>query len=570
MIDIKEENRAFFWASVFIHSLSCAGIDNIVISPGSRSTPLTLAAADCSNIKTHVILDERSAAFFALGIGKATKKPAALICTSGTSVANYYPAVIEARMSSVPLLVLTADRPPHLRNTGANQAIDQRHIFGKYPVFYHDVIEPVMDNKKLSQLADLATASITKAIKNQGPVHLNFPFSKPLEPEPNFISSAAEKIEPFLLESAPFSMDDQAKQHSFGIDIHKKIRRAKRPLIIIGQLASQSNLSAIFKLSEQLNAPVLSESGFINSDSTIEGFEGFLRNKTARAQLEPDLILRFGRQPASKSVLLAVKTWSPNDHIYFLDSDQQVDIDSATTMFRNWNGNLFEMADLASAGDQWIKQWKSTEEKYVETSEKYVERCAALTDGHVYHRLVPQIPSDWFVFVSNSFPARDRSMFSRWKDQPCFSNRGASGIDGITSTAMGISTGLDRPGILFTGDLAFLHDTNALLNAKKINQPLVIVVINNSGGSIFRMLPVAEHGEYFSRYFETPQQVDIQALTASYGTYSTTVDNIDDLQRINLKELVAESETNVVVLECRTDPDASMELRNKLWGLHED
>lgn len=568
MIDIKKENRAFFWASVFIHSLSRTGVQHVVISPGSRSTPLTLAAAACTSITTHVILDERSAAFFALGISKATKKPAALICTSGTAVANYYPAVIEACMSSVPLLLLTADRPPHLHNTGANQAIDQRRIFGKYPVFFYDVSEPVMNPKKLGRLADLATTSVNKALKNQGPAHLNFPFSKPLEPEPDFISLAGEMTEPFLSDPALFSGGDRAQKKSFRKDLQQKIQRAKKPLIIIGQLASKSTLAAIFKLAEALNAPALSESGFIYSNSAIQGFEGFLRNETVQAQLEPDLILRFGRQPASKSLLLAVKTWAPNDHFYFSDSDQQVDIDSATTEFHKWNGNFIEIPALAPADERWINQWKSTEKKYIESSKKYIEEFSDLTDGHVYHHLVPQIPGDWFVFVSNSFPARDRSMFGRWKNQPCFSNRGASGIDGITSTAMGISTGLSRPGILFTGDLAFLHDTNALLNAKKINQPLVIVVINNSGGSIFRMLPIAEHDKYFPRYFETPQKANIQALAESYGIHSIKVYSMDDLEGVSLEEIVINSVTNVVVLECQTDPAVSMELRNKLWGLH--
>ena len=567
MIDIDEKNRAFFWASVFIRTLQRAGVRHVIISPGSRSTPLTLAAAACDQIQTHVMLDERSAAFFALGIGKATDNPAALICTSGTAVANYYPAVIEARMSNTPLLLLTADRPLHLRNTGANQAIDQQNIFGKYPVFFRDVSEPVLNNKKLKQLASLARKAVASAQNNQGPGHLNFPFSKPLEPESAFISSVDEIIAPFIPDESGSPARYQKDENSFNEKVVAKIQSAKRPLIIVGQLAPKSHLSVIFELAKKLNAPVLSETGYKNTDNAIQGFEGFLRNRAVQNRLKPDAILRFGRQPASKSILLAVKNWKIDNHFYFSDSDQQVDIANTTTGFSSWNGREFKISLTNGNGQNWLNQWKEAEQNYLEKSGKVLAEYGALTDGHVYHHIVPQIPENWFVFASNSFPARDRSMFGQWKDQLFFSNRGTSGIDGITSTAMGVTAGLDRPGILFTGDLAFLHDTNALLNAKKIDQPLLVVVINNSGGSIFRMLPIAKHKKYFEPYFETPQQANINTLATSYGTSCQTVNTIRKLQNIKIADLTPGAAANLSILECQTDPKISMELRNRLWSL---
>lgn len=565
MTDIKSENKAFFWASVFLQSLQQAGVSHAVISPGSRSTPLTLAAATLPEIKTHVVLDERSAAFFALGIGKATKQPAALICTSGTAVANYFPAVIESRMSGVPLLCLTSDRPAHLRSTGANQAIDQLNIFGSYPVFFHDVGEPVMKRDDLNRLSTLAAEAVFYATDQQGPVHINFPFSKPLEPEPSFLDSSRKNRKEFIADSTGVFQQEQKPAFQFDDDTLHKLQSSDQPLIIAGQLAAKSSLKAIFSLAHTLNAPVLSEQGVEDPGYTIQGFEGFLRNENHRNQLEPDFILRFGRQPASKSLLQAIERWQPHHHIYLADSFQQVDVKDTTTHFTEWNGKPFNTDDITLKKKDWLQKWKRTERTYFKQSEQFLEKSTVLTDGHVYHYLVPQIPDGWFICISNSFPARDHSMFGQWSTQKTFTNRGASGIDGITSTAMGINAGLDQPGILFTGDLAFLHDTNALLNAQKLKQPLVVVVINNNGGSIFRMLPIADHSDYFLPYFETPQKADITALSKSYGVITKLIGDLDALKEIDLLNLVSEAGSKLTILECQTDPDASMRLRKKIW-----
>jgi 2-succinyl-5-enolpyruvyl-6-hydroxy-3-cyclohexene-1-carboxylate synthase len=184
---VKKQDRAFFWATTFLRELHACGVSQLVISPGSRSTPLTIAAYAHPGLKTHVVLDERSAAFMALGMGKSQGKPAGLVCTSGTAAANYYPAIIEARHSGVPLLVLTADRPPHLRNIGASQAIDQVKLFGDYPVFFHEAGEPVLEQQDVNRLKSVAAQSVSASLNRKGPVHINFPFRKPLEPDPGFV-----------------------------------------------------------------------------------------------------------------------------------------------------------------------------------------------------------------------------------------------------------------------------------------------------------------------------------------------------------------------------------------------
>lgn len=563
MIELENENRAFAWANTFLRSLRQCGLRHCIISPGSRSTPLTMAAAANPGLQKQVVLDERSAAFLAMGIGKATGTPAALICTSGTAVANYFPAVIEARMSGVPLLLLTADRPPHLRHSGANQTIDQQRIFGNYPVFYHEMGEPVMKEEDFESLHGIARQAFNSARSQPGPAHLNFPFRKPLEPRAEYIRQAAEKnrsIEP----DRPTPAIRPGHRLTFTDAEHQLIARAERPLIICGQLARKDAIHHIFEWAGRLRVPVLSEQGYPDLTPAIQGFEGFLRRPEHRKNLRPDLILRFGRQPASKSLQQAVKEWKGVSHLYFADIPPHADMARATTHTIEWSSRPLDGAAFEPLALSWLQQWQHVERAYCYESEQLLANCPSLTDGHIYHRLSGAVPKSWFLFFSNSFPVRDRSMFGRWNENTVFTNRGASGIDGIISTAMGINMGLNRPGAAFIGDLAFLHDSNALLNHRQLKQPLLLVVINNGGGSIFRMLPIAEHNEYFEPYFETPQQIDIQCLASAHEIPYQSVTDPDGLEQFDFKTY---TEGGIHLLECKTDPDTSMNVRRTLWGI---
>jgi 2-succinyl-5-enolpyruvyl-6-hydroxy-3-cyclohexene-1-carboxylate synthase len=525
-----------------------------------------MAAAALPKIRKHVILDERSAAFVALGIGKATNHPAALICTSGTAVANYYPAVIEARKSGVPMLLLTADRPAHLHNSGANQTINQRKILGEYPIFFHDLGESFTKETDINHLKKLAGQAFQNSQNRHGPAHLNFPFRKPLEPTKEFVETITDKNKNLPDEPPAKFPADTIKSFRFDDDLLYDVQTTEQPLIIVGQLAPGTPLKHIFWLAEWLEAPVLTEQGITEPDYAIQGFEGFLRNEQNQAQLEPDLILRFGRQPASKSLLKAISRWQPKRHIHFSDIEQISDIAHTTTDFINWNGKYFNTHKFTEKSRPWLQKWKEVEKNYVDKSATTIADYSSLIDGHIYHHIVPTIPDDWSVFISNSFPARDQSLFGQWGTQPVYTNRGASGIDGITSTAMGLNIASKKPAILFTGDLAFLHDTNALLSSALLHHPLVVVVINNQGGSIFRMLPIADHKEHFGKYFETPQQADIISLVKSYGISTRYIDAIDEMKNFDLQEHLSQSESMLSVVECKTDADASMQLRNQLWN----
>ncbi|MDZ7659795.1 2-succinyl-5-enolpyruvyl-6-hydroxy-3-cyclohexene-1-carboxylic-acid synthase [Fodinibius sp.] len=563
MTDQHHGNVALQWTNTFLQALCKYGVEHIIISPGSRSTPLTLAAASNPNLKKHVILDERSAAFTALGIGKASNIPAVLICTSGTALANYYPAVIEARQSGVPMILATADRPPHLRATGANQAIDQLKIFGDYPVFFHEVGEPKSDAKDLQRIRMLAQQSVSLSREKRGPVHLNFPFRKPLEPTENKLAQIQEENED--LPSTNVENKTALTAFSLSSSLQKKLSYARKPLIIVGPTAPSDDMESISKLAEKLEAPILSESS-IDSASTIRGFAGFLRNTDLRNQLEPDVILRFGFQPTSKSLTIALDEWNPKHHFHFASTDEWQDATFSGADRIPWMGQKIQFEELATkTNPNWIQSWKQTENEFNNYYQKTIGQYSKLTDGSVYHQLTPQISGDHFIAVSNSFPARDINLFGRQSSAiPLFLNRGASGIDGVTSTAMGIAKGLQKSGVLFTGDLAFLHDTNALLNHKNMAHSLVIIVINNGGGSIFRMLPIHDNKQHFEPYFETPQDVQINKLISAYDIPHYSIKSLSELQNLDLTTII-DQHKGLSVIECQTDADASMQLRNQLW-----
>lgn len=541
------------------------GVRHVVISPGSRSTPLTLAAAANDRLKKHVILDERSAAFTALGIGKATNIPAVLVCTSGTALANYYPAVIEARQSGVPMILATADRPPRLRATGANQSIDQLKLFGDYPVFQHEVGEPREEHEDLRAMQMLAKQAFTVSRERRGPVHLNFPFRKPLEPESEELnknkggngeqSRSAGEVESEG-DKAPLNLSDA---------ISRTLSEAKRPVIIAGPLAPEDDTGSIARLAEELGCPLLSEAG-INSAHAIKGFAGFLRAGTIRNELSPDLIVRFGFQPTAKALEEALASWQDKTHIHFSSTRAWQDATFSGSDRIYWGGRRLLLDKLKPVTEKgWYGQWKQRERRFLEYRSRTMEKKNALTDGSVYRQITPQITEQHFIAVSNSFPARDIQLFgNQSRSAPLFLNRGASGIDGITSTALGISLSQQKPGVLFTGDLAFLHDTNALLNRELLENPLLVVVINNGGGSIFRMLPIARHSEYFNTYFETPQSAVMSKLVEAYDIPYQQISSVGELEDMNLSQWFY-NYPGLSVIECKTDPDASMQQRKKLW-----
>lgn len=556
------QNLNFYWATIFVRSLYEQGVRHVVISPGSRSTPLTLAFAAHPGFEKHVIIDERSAAFTALGIGKGSGIPACLVCTSGTAVANYLPAVIEASQSGVPLIVVSADRPPHQRGIGASQTIDQLKIFGDYPVFFHEVGEPKESDNSVLRLERAALQAVGTIKYAGGVSHLNFPFSKPFEPTSEFL----EKIQTENEKHAKQSFRSYEKNTTTEVDekFWSEIISAERPVLIAGPTNHNQHLATLLELAKTLNAPILSEPGskVTSSKFSISNFDGFLRNTEILDSLKPDLILRFGEEPVSKALSNYMLKNKDCVQIRFIHGETFEDQSLTAMKTISVAGDLSIPEISGSTEKNWLKDWRKYQKLFHKYQEEQLTPSTPLTDGYVFYTLTKLIPKKSFTMVSNSFPVRDLSLFGVYDGRETYVNRGAAGIDGITSTAFGLSKSRRKTGILFIGDIAFLHDTNALLNAGSITETLIIVILNNGGGTIFRMLPINTYKKKYTEFFETPQNVSIAALCRAYKIKHTLISRPEQLVSSFEERL---EKPGVHVLECITNPDDSMAQRELLW-----
>ncbi len=558
------QNLNFYWATLFVRTLFAQGVREVVISPGSRSTPLTLAFAAHPGMQTHIAIDERSGAFLALGLSKAKDFPACLVCTSGTAVANYYPAIIEATQTGVPMIVLSADRPPHLRNIGASQTIDQIKIFGDYPVFFHEVGEPKESNNGILRLEQSAKQAVRFSLQRNGVSHLNFPFSKPFEPDSEFLELVESDNEKLAKKSTrPFEVKASAAQ--LDEKLWKLISSASTPVIIAGTDIGTDQADSVSDLAKLMNAPILIEPGanIPSSKHTITGFDGFLRSKDISEELTPDLILRFGREPISKALQNYLSKFADVTQIRFMNEFYWGDENLTSTYILSVKG-AFDVPEISvNPNKDWIRAWRKHQKEYYAFKEQLMFPTTPLTDGYVFHTISPRLLSKTFMMLSNSFPVRDLSLFGEYDGQHIFLNRGAAGIDGILSTTVGLSKGLNKMGILFIGDIAFLHDSNALMYLSEVQQTLLIYVLNNGGGSIFKMLPINEYKKKYSRFFETPHNVSIAALCRAHKVKHTLITRPE--------QLIPGFESNIErsgahIFECITDGESSMEMRHKLWN----
>lgn len=564
MQENEPQNVAFYWSTLFVRSLFEEGVEHVVISPGSRSTALTLAFSAHSGFIKHIGIDERSAAFMALGLAKASGKPSVLVCTSGTALANYYPAVIEATQAGVPLIILSADRPPHYRTLGASQTIDQLKIFGDFPVFFHEVGEPDTKARSHKRLKLAAVQAVQQSVSKSGVSHLNFPFSKPFEPDRKFLKQVEFENEKQSRRLSPKYSIETGKME-LGETFWSDVISAEKPLIIVGPTSKSDSLDFVTPLARALDAPILAEpaSRVPTSRHTIQGFDGFLRNENNRNDLNADLILRFGQQPVSKAVNQYLDKIENAMQISFMNPNQWTDGSLSSDKQITLTGSLNIPEVTGSAEKSWLKKWKKTEKDFKAFREDQLHPSTPITDGYVFSKITESMPKKSFVMLSNSFPVRDMSLFGEFDGKEMYVNRGAAGIDGITSTAIGLSISNEKAGILMIGDIAFLHDTNALLMAKEVKQPLVICVLNNGGGTIFRMLPVHQIKDKYTKYFETPQTAKIAALCRAHNVDHTLVSRPEQI--IPTFDKLIEKK-GVHIMECMTGADESMEQRHALWN----
>jgi len=558
----------FSASSHLVRSFYENGLRHVVISPGSRSTPLTMAFSYHPGFIKQVVLDERSAAFIALGIGKESGSPAILVCTSGTAAANYHPAIAEAKESGVPMIVCTADRPPSLRGVGSSQTLDQVKLFGSSSVWFHELGEPADTDQDHRRIRYAAMQAVEESIQTGGASHINIPFRKPLEPTKNQISSNEKLFDKQLEQSTNNRSVSYSSTITLARPVEDLLNQSRRPIIIAGPADPfRQQQQTALHLADHLNAPVIAEpgSGIPPHPLKIKQFDQIFRNSEFLENLAPDLILRFGDQPYSKSLLQALHEFRDVPLIRFDSRNAWQDHEMNTRDHISLRStDELDMTGISPNQDtRYIESWLDARQSAETALKRSLAGATSLCDGHIFHYLANSLPEEWNVMLSNSLPVRDAALFGT-PPGTLFLNRGAAGIDGIMSTAIGTAHSSGAPTCCVIGDLAFLHDSNALLSLKKLDSPFVILVINNNGGNIFRMLPVHEHKDVYRDYFETPQEADIRHLSLAHSLNYRRIETLTELSNLHFGS--ADDFSKPTVIECRTNPDESMKLRKGLWG----
>jgi 2-succinyl-5-enolpyruvyl-6-hydroxy-3-cyclohexene-1-carboxylate synthase len=529
-LDFRNTNT--LWASVLAQTLKRLGLQTAIICPGSRSAPLAIAFAQHPNIEAIPVLDERSAAFFALGLARRSGVPVALICTSGTAGANFYPAIIEAHESHIPLLVLSADRPPELRNCHAGQAINQVNLYGTYARWHTELALP---EPSLAMLAYLRQTIVQAWGRSHtpvpGPIHLNIPFRDPLVPipDPDLLPLAQTFDQRQFFERVqPVSTASWGSKPDLPLQTWQACDRG---LIIAGPAIPRDAAAyceAIAQLSHLLGWPVLAEgiSPLRNAATInpylISTYDIALRNPEHAAQLQPAQVIRIGELPTSK----ILRQWLQNLPIpqWIIEpSDQNVDpLHSHSIHLRTSIETITQYLPLSpsassSSPSPYLRSWLTLETHLQKNIHYTFTATQLLRESKVAWLLCQTLPVGTPLFLANSMPVRDVELFwqpNNRKIQPYF-NRGANGIDGTLSSALGIAH-RNQSSVLLTGDLSLLHDTNGFLIQPQLTGSLTIVLINNSGGGIFGMLPIANFEPPFETFFATPQQADFAKLCAAY------------------------------------------------------
>ncbi len=563
------------WARSIVDELARAGVRELVVAPGSRSTPVVLAAAADGRLKLRVHLDERSAAFFALGVGKAAGRPAAVLTTSGTAVANLLPAVVEASESGVPLLVLTADRPPRLRGADANQAIDQAGIFGDFVRESFDPGPPSLDGPALRHLRGVAAravaASVSAAGPGPGPVHLNLPFDKPLEP----VEPPADFVEAHPLaatgrpDGAPFVRISTARAIAADARLDEVAALFAGGdacgVIVAGPLEEAARVGpAVVALGEATGWPVLADPlsgarfGRAGDAHVVAGYDLFLDDPGVRERLAPSVIVRVGATPTSASLQRWILDHNGVPHVVLDAHGRWKDSGATATQVLRADAAdaLWRLAERVRTGSgteaaEWADEWRALWRRADEAARRVTAARVPGHEGDLAGRVVEALDVGTTLVVSSSMPVRDVDGYAHPADRglEVLGNRGASGIDGVVSTAFGVASQRDAPTVCLIGDVAFFHDRNGLLWSREADASVVFVLIDNDGGGIFHMLPVSEHEPHFTPLFATPHGLDPRAVIESHGIgfVETTDESLTESVRAAVKA------GGSVVIHVRTD-----------------
>ncbi len=582
-------NINIFWAKVLVEELARSGVRDVVISPGSRSTPLVLAFAAHPDIEDHSVIDERSAAFHALGIAKASGRPVVLLCTSGTAAANYLPAVCEADASRIPLILCTADRPAHIRSSGAPQTMDQLGLYGNHVRYFHEMPQPEADEEKLRALRAITCHAVAQACgQRPGPVHLNLPFRKPLEPmlphrtadvvpsgwaELAFESNRGRVDGRAWTQYLRFKADGQESSAWFHLlDI---LLRSRRPLILAGPLAPVDGLrGCIAAFTERHGIPVFAEAASnirygAHSPVIFGSSDLLLRSSIFRGWLKPDLVIQLGGAPTNSGMQRFLDELEDVPMVVVAPSIDRADPSHRASMHITAAvGELLAGLDAALASypspdrdSDWLSGITAADSIATNTLDDELSRVDESFEGKVAARIGKLLPRDAALFLSSSMPIRDAETFLTRCEQEMavLFNRGVNGIDGILSTALGVAR--ERPCVLVTGDIAVLHNLNALAGEGLSALRLTVVLLNNQGGEIFELLPVREFEPGFTRHFLTPHSVDFGAVFKAFGVQHTVAQSWEHFDASMHEAL---RHPKVAVVEVRTEIRSSGELRRAL------
>src|SRR4051794_15527167 len=500
----------------FADELVRCGVTHACTSPGSRNTPLLLALAREEGLETSSHIDERAGGFFALGLGKATARPAVLCCTSGTAAAEYLPAVVEAHEAGVPLLVLTADRPPELRAAGAGQAIDQLKLYGDAVRWFFDVgTGHEASPERLRWMRALACRAVWATLGGRpGPVHLNFPFREPLVPDgplPDAPLGGRPGGAPWLARPAP------APASSAGA-LDEALAGAERPVVVAGRAESDPGLgAAVARFAQAAGAPLLADplSGARRGGAAVAHYDALLRVERFGAASRPDLVLRVGDLPTSQPLRGWLASLDAPQLAFAPESVWHAPDGALTTLLAGDPRATLESVAPREAAPDWLAVWRDADARAARVVDELAEGEPA-----VARALVAGLPAEAALVVASSMPIRDVETFAPVRDDGgprVLANRGANGIDGTIATALGVAAS-GAPTVVLLGDVALVHDLGGLASAARLCLPLTVVCLDNGGGGIFDFLPVAGvERDVYEPYVATPPGVDLPAVARALG-----------------------------------------------------
>jgi 2-succinyl-5-enolpyruvyl-6-hydroxy-3-cyclohexene-1-carboxylate synthase len=533
------------FAATFVDELAAQGVEFACISPGSRSAPIAIALQRHPKIRVFVHIDERSGSFFGVGLAKGTGKPVVLLSTSGTAAAEFHPAVVEASHSRTPLIVLTADRPPELRDVGANQSIDQQRLYGTAVRWFFDPGPPVEAANASRIWRRLAARAYAEAAT--GPVHINLPFREPLVPTPGEVPAAEGAAGQSVSAGRTLPTPSQVTT------LASALQRSQRPLVVAGEMRDGDRLAPALS---RLGLPVLAEPSSqlrrAETGAAVESYEALLRAGWS-LQHGPDLVIRLGGTPTSKvlSAWLAAtsaptflidpdRTWRDQDQVasHVVVCDPQALMEALPAM------------DRSAWREEWVSAGKRATAAIAAT---FVS--TPMHEGHIVRALASRMPDNAQVFVGSSMPIRAADSF--WPhaktQQRFFGNRGASGIDGLVSTGLGLAAARSVPTVLLLGDLSLYHDMNGLWAVRRHGLRATIVVCDNNGGGVFNFLPQAQHQDVFEELFATPLGLDFAQVARLYDLVYSPVTDRGGLEPAIADAVAAQAPTLVVVKFKRED-----------------